>query len=91
MRKRLLLPLLTILCALGGVNSHAETIELNFGPSTTSGLPTNFATKETNVDFNGYTLTMYQTKWQKAKKIHTLHLPNSTVHHFHCHHFRGKL
>ena len=68
MRKRLLLPLLTILCALGGVNSHAETIELNFGPSTTSGLPTNFATKETNVDFNGYTLTMYQTKWQKSKE-----------------------
>jgi hypothetical protein len=52
----------------GGVNSHAETIELNFGPSTTSGLPTNFATKETNVDFNGYTLTMYQTKWQKSKE-----------------------
>ncbi len=68
MRKRLLLSLLTVLCTLGGVKLHAETIELNFGPSTTSGLPTNFATKETNVDFNGYTLTMYQTKWQKSKE-----------------------
>ena len=68
MRKRLLLSLLTVLCTLGGVKLHAETIELNFGPSTTYGLPTNFATKETNVDFNGYTLTMYQTKWQKSKE-----------------------
>lgn len=68
MRKRLLLSLLTVLCTLGGVKLHAENIELNFGPSTTSGLPTNFATKETNVDFNGYTLTMYQTKWQKSKE-----------------------
>lgn len=68
MRKRLLLSLLTVLCTLGGVKLHAETIELNFGHSTTSDLPTNFATKETNVDFNGYTLTMYQTKWQKSKE-----------------------
>lgn len=69
MKKRLHLFLLAIFSMLGGINLQAEeTILFDFSPSTTTGITSTFPTKATDVEFNGYTLQLFQTKWQKNKE-----------------------
>ncbi len=63
--KKLLLTLLVLLSF--GFAASAETFD--FQPSTTSGLPTSATTDATEKTFNNFTLTFYQTWWQKSKEL----------------------
>ena len=54
MRKRLLLPLLTILCALGGVNSHAETKTITITKNSWTATGSSYTTVDFSVDEVGF-------------------------------------
>lgn len=54
MRKRLLLPLLTILCALGGINSHAETKTITITKNSWTATGSSYTTVDFSVDEIGF-------------------------------------